>query len=412
MKSEKWKKNFSLIVPILLCCITMIFLLCGDIQSSESSDICSYGLGYIYNGYSDASTVNLPESAGNLPESFDWRDYQGEDWTTSIRNQGQCGSCWAFGAIAALEAAINIEYNNPDVDVDLSEQYLVSCGPGYGCDGGWANLSFEWLHDTGGAIPESCFPYIAENGSCDDKCSDWERYLFPIGEYWTAVNQSDDAIKQALIEYGPLVADVAVYDDWFEYRSGILIHPPQPGESVWDINHQPIIVGYNDNEQCWIVKNSWGSYWGEDTYDITGERGWCRIRYGHYFIGTAVHGVRSDVITGNDTARPMIELIKPLDGWIYLFDNPIMEVFFGRTKIIGSLDIAVDAWDVEEEAEDASGINRVEFYFDGILKYIDNEAPYVWTLERKIGVHEIRVIAYDNARNPSKSEKIEVLILL
>ena len=277
MENEKWKKSLALVMLLLLLYFSMVPVLSEEISRDDSREH-TYSLGYIYLSYSNDTTVELPEPTNSLPPSFDWRNYQGGDWTTSIRDQGQCGSCWAFGAIAALEAAINIEYNMSDVDMDLSEQYLVACGPGYGCSGGWANLSFEWMQETGGALPESCFPYIAENGSCDDKCIDWESYLLPISEYWTAVNQSNDAIKQALIDTGPLVADVAVYDDWFGYRGGILVHPRQPGESVWDINHQPVIVGYNDSEQCWIVKNSWGKYWGEDTYGITGERGWCRIR--------------------------------------------------------------------------------------------------------------------------------------
>jgi hypothetical protein len=410
MQTAVGKKGTAVGLLTLFVCLSMVPAIYGGVPHDDSK-APPYGLGFLYRGYDYADTVELPEPAGMLPPHFDWRDHQDGDWTTPIRNQGQCGSCWAFGAIGALEAAINIEFNDSTVDMDLSEQYLVSCGPGYGCWGGWANRSFAWLHDTGGAIPESCFPYIAENGSCDDKCPDWENYLVPVGDYWTAVDQGVEAIKQALIDHGPLVADVAVYDDWFDYRSGILIHPRQPGESVEDINHQPIIVGYDDDDQCWIVKNSWGTYWGEDTYGVTGERGWCRIRYDHYFIGTAVHGVESDIIRGNDTGKPVVELTKPLDGWLYWFDNQVREVYFGRTKIIGSLEITAEAWDIEVEDEEVSGVDRVEFYFDGVLESIDTEAPYVWSLEKRFGVHEIRVIAHDNAGNPSESKTVEALIL-
>ena len=404
-----------LIIAILI--VTTVIPAVGSInkmiQIHETKEQ-PYGLGYIYHGYSNTKTIELPEPKESLPSSFDWRNYNGGDWTTSIRNQGQCGSCWAFGAIGALEAAINIEYDNPEVDMDLSEQYLVSCSPDNGCWGGFANRSFEWMYETGGAIPESCFPYIAENGSCDDKCPNWENYLLPIGNYWTAINQSDEVIKQALIENGPLVADVAVYDDWFEYRHGILEHPRQESETLEDINHQPVIVGYNDNEQCWIVKNSWGTRWGEDTYGITGEKGWCRIKYGDYFIGSAIHGVESNIIKGNDTGRPLIELTQPLDGWLYINDNPITKVIFGKTKIIGSITVIADAEDIEVEGEEMSGIHRVEFYIDDVLKFIADDEPYIWEIQRtdrKIGFHEIRVIAYDNDGNPSENKNVEVLIL-
>jgi len=135
---------------------------------------------------------------------------------------------------------------------------------------------------------------------------------------------------------------------------------------------------------------------------------------GHYFIGTAVHGVESNIIKGNDTGKPVVELTQPLDGWFYIIDNPITTVIFGKTKIIGLLTVITEAEDIEKEGEKMSGVNRVEFYIDDELKFIASEEPYVWEMQRTdrtFGFHEIRVTTYDNAGNPSESKNVEVLIL-
>ena len=420
MKKTLGKKKI-IIGVILMFLITIAMPIYGDfsLDMQDNSEYCntcsSYSLGYIPLRDYDKSTLNiitLPSPTGLLPTTFDWRNYEDGDWTTPVRNQGSCGSCWAFGAIGALEAAINIEYNDPNVDIDLSEQYLVSCGPGYGCEGGWAQRSFQWMQVTGGALPESCFPYEASDIPCEEKCADWENFLLPVKDYWTAEYPSDEEIKQALIEYGPLVADTAVYDEWFGYRGGVLIHPQMPDESEDDINHQPVIVGYNDDEQCWIVKNSWGNYWGEDTYGLSGEKGYCRLRYGHYFIGTAIHGVISDVVRGNDTGRPIVNFTYPKEGWLYIFGTPVKEVLFGRTKIIGSITVEVDASDIVVEEQDVTGIDYVEFYLDGVSQATISESPYTWTLTRNLGFHEIKVVAFDKAGNPSNPITMDILKIL
>ncbi|RLF63630.1 MAG: hypothetical protein DRN31_02020 [Thermoplasmata archaeon] len=211
-----------------------------------------------------------------LPPRWDWRHatYHNVtgDWTTPVKSQGSCGSCWDFAAMGALEAIINIRTNNPRMDVDLSEQYLLSCPPSSGGCSGWnAYWAYGYLFTHGGAITEECFPYEANDRiPCYDKCPNWRDNLFPIIKYGAMRNRDRDEIKSMVFNFGPVVAEMAVYSDFGSYTGGIYEHPGD--EPTSDINHQVVIVGYDDDQECWIVKNSWGSNWGEN--------GFFRIAYG------------------------------------------------------------------------------------------------------------------------------------
>jgi len=204
-----------------------------------------------------------------LPSKWDWRHATYHnitgDWTTSVKNQGSCGSCWDFAAMGALEAIINIRTNNPTMDVDLSEQYLLSCPSGGGCSGWNAYWAYSYLLMNGGAITEDCFPYEANDRIlCSEKCPDWMNHLFPIVKYGAMRNRDRDEIKDMVVNFGPVVAEMAVYSDFGSYTGGVYEHPGD--EPVSDINHQVVIVGYDDDQECWIVKNSWGSDWGDNGY--------------------------------------------------------------------------------------------------------------------------------------------------
>jgi len=99
-------------------------------------------------------------STVGAPSSFDWRNESGQDWMTSVKNQGSCGSCWAFSAVGVVEAIYNIATSNPDLDLNLSEEYLVAdCLPYNSCCGGWMDSAFTFIKNSG--IPdEGCLPYV------------------------------------------------------------------------------------------------------------------------------------------------------------------------------------------------------------------------------------------------------------
>jgi len=229
---------------------------------------------------------------GYTPPSWDWRNYNGKDWTTPIKDQGSCGSCYAFAPYASWESCYKIESNSPDLPIDLSEQYMVSCGSQgwghgliHGCIGGALEGAYYFM-DEHGAIPESCFPYSSGGGSwppCDNKnmCSNWPDLKTEI-DWWGYVQQSQSTLKNAIIEKGPIVAGIYVYEDFFDYSGGIYKHTY--GE--YDSMHLLTVVGYNDDPGYWICKNSWGEDWGEpNPYDPNSQGGWCRFKYYECYFG-------------------------------------------------------------------------------------------------------------------------------
>lgn len=192
-----------------------------------------------------------------LPSSFDWRDYQGSNWISSTKDQGQCGSCWAFASVGAVEANYRIENQQASANIDLSEEFIVSCSGAGSCDGGSPSGALDFIRTTG-VTDEDCLTYpwqaafYGYSRPCSDRCPDWENRLWKIGA-WDYVAHSTDAIKRALIEEGPLVVTLYVDGGWWDSN----------GLYKCDINqnsglHAVVLIGYNDVDRYWIVQNSWG----------------------------------------------------------------------------------------------------------------------------------------------------------
>ena len=214
--------------------------------------------------------ISIPEGAGEFLPTFDWRSKDNENWMTPIKDQGICGSCWAFSASGVIEAGFNIYNNDPYLNIDISEQHLVSdcCNAG-NCRGGWPDLALRYARDTG--VPdESCFPYIQENTACTP-CSDWQDRVYQITGY-TQADHTTDSYKQALIDYGPIASCILVPDDWYYYKSGIYEPTLALDVSEW-ATHAISIVGWDDSDECWFIRNSWGQHWGENGYG--------RVKYGN-----------------------------------------------------------------------------------------------------------------------------------
>ena len=212
--------------------------------------------------------------SGVPPAKLDWRTMDG---TTAVKAQGSCGSCWAFSTVGALECNILIR---DGVEVDLSEQWLVSCNQsGWSCGGGGFAHGYHMLKTDPcggtGAVLETNFPYTASNAPCD--CPYPHHYSL---DGWGFLDRSvdipdADMIKRAIMKYGPVSAGVMADGAFASYNGGVFV-----GSIFHDINHAIVLVGWDDNqgpEGVWFLRNSWGTMWGEN--------GYMRIAYGRNAVG-------------------------------------------------------------------------------------------------------------------------------
>ncbi|HMK49300.1 MAG TPA: C1 family peptidase, partial [Thermodesulfovibrionales bacterium] len=198
-----------------------------------------------------------------LPSSLDWRN-NGGNFVTPVRDQGNCGSCWAFATTGALESATLLANNTPNVNLDLSEQVLVSCGGAGDCGGGYIDDASDYIADPGLPL-ESSYPYIAQNGFCGNAVQGWQNSAYFVnGWQWvTTTNTTVSALKAALNTFGPLVTTMQVYADFYNYKTGVYSYT----SGDYQGGHAVLLVGYDDAGQYFIVKNSWGStYWGDAGY--------------------------------------------------------------------------------------------------------------------------------------------------
>ena len=222
--------------------------------------------------YPEVSAV-CPETLLRLkdaPATMDWRDMKNKDYVTPIRNQGQCGSCYAFASMAMLESRYMIA-SKGSVHKIFSPQDVVGCSEyAQGCDGGFPYLIAGKYAEDFGVVEESCFPYLAHNSKCDER-SGCQRYRATnykyVGGYFGACNEQE---MMMALQDGPVSVAFEVTDDFQHYRRGIyhstgLTDKFNPFRLT---NHAVLLVGYGEElgTKYWIVKNSWGAAWGEEGY--------------------------------------------------------------------------------------------------------------------------------------------------
>lgn len=243
--------------------------------------------------------------AFTFAQKSDWRDKKGKNWVTPIRDQGGCGSCVAFATVAAIECQARIQYEESTWDLDLSEADLFFCGAGRKCgQGWWPTYALDYAKDKG--IPDDeCFPYQDQDINCTP-CSDRVNRLFNIEKWYEIINI--DQRKEWLDQKGPLIACMAVYRDFFNYKDGVYRH------TAGDLAgyHAISCIGYSEEEECWICKNSWGTEWGN--------KGFFKIAYGEAEIDTEFAMYSVENITGNEEEDC---------GWV---EYAVVDYFFETNK--------------------------------------------------------------------------------
>eukprot|EP01063_Lacrimia_lanifica_P039821 TRINITY_DN8849_c0_g1_i1.p2 TRINITY_DN8849_c0_g1~~TRINITY_DN8849_c0_g1_i1.p2 ORF type:complete len:333 (+),score=101.25 TRINITY_DN8849_c0_g1_i1:47-1045(+) len=198
-------------------------------------------------------------AAAAAVSAIDWRD---KGCVTSVKQQGQCGSCWSFSTAGNIEGQWAAAGNRV---TDLSEQELVDCDKNdHGCGGGYQDHAFKWLltNRSGEIVTDAAYPYTSgatkKHGTCQDLTGK------PVGakiSNYTMLAHNETDMAAWVATKGPLSVGVdATF--WFGYKGGVMTYC----QGRW-VDHAVLVVGYgHDGVDYWIIKNSWGAEWGESGY--------------------------------------------------------------------------------------------------------------------------------------------------
>jgi cathepsin L len=232
-----------------------------DMTNAERSMYFGYSSSMAHTMHKDLPLADIPNVAvSDLPTSVDWRE---KKVVTAVKDQGGCGSCWAFAAVETIESSL---IQATGKTVLLSTQNMVSCTPNPnhcggtgGCGGATCELGYEYVANKGIAT-EKDYPYRAQTGKCDEtkpksvKASGFVK--LPENNY--------TALLTSIALTGPIAVSVDA-GPWMSYSSGVFTGC---GTSRIVINHAVQAVGYGSagGKDYWIVRNSWGGFWGESGY--------------------------------------------------------------------------------------------------------------------------------------------------
>jgi C1A family cysteine protease len=278
-----------------------------------------------------------PPAAGaaasvGAPAAHDWRNVGGKNFVTSVKDQGGCGSCVAFGTIGTIEITWRVQRNTPDFAVDLSEASLYYCNgqvDQVNCSTGWWPDNALKTCENPGVTDEACFVYTAGNQACS-RCADWQNRLVKVTAHHALTGQPA-AMKEWLATRGALDACFVVYDDFFAYKSGVYKHVS--GNKAG--GHCVVVVGYDDAQGCWICRNSWGTGWGDG--------GFFKIAYGEKDTAFeswgifAVDGILETMWLNNKTIVGLWTIDQDRNAWVYVSDIGWRRIAFDNDNIFFDL---------------------------------------------------------------------------
>lgn len=227
----------------------------GDMTNTEFRRMMN---GYRMRNTSAGSSFLKPLNF-KAPDVVDWRT---KGYVTPVKNQGECGSCWAFSTTGSVEGQ---HFRATGKLVSLSEQNLVDCSKVFGndgCNGGLVDYAFEYIKENNGIDTEDSYPYTAQEGTCNFNRDAVGATL----SGYTDVYRNEVSLRDAVAANGPVsVAIDASHPSFQFYKSGVY-YEPQCSSTTLD--HGVLVVGYgSDNgEDYWLIKNSWGNGWGQEGY--------------------------------------------------------------------------------------------------------------------------------------------------
>jgi C1A family cysteine protease len=196
------------------------------------------------------------QTVRQLPGKWDWRNVENSQWITPVRDQGECGSCAAFAVTAAVESHIMIEKNDTNLRLDLSEASLFFAAHRQCCQGepqyGWYISGALYYLVKEGICFEENYPYRPENQPAELIKGAERTYRISGFDSTTKPSQ----MKRWLVEEGPLAAGFSVYDDFRVFWNGGANGVYKHSQGIYKGSHAVLVVGYDDNESCWICKNS------------------------------------------------------------------------------------------------------------------------------------------------------------
>jgi len=206
-------------------------------------------------------------------ETFDWRNKDGQNFLEPVVTQGDCGSCYTISTIHMLTARNRIRAGSTS-EPSFSVSFPLYCSEyNQGCDGGYGFLQSKWNEDVG-LVPASCAPFSQGGGSCKvtSGCDlGNKRYRAHnhhyVGGYYGASDA--DAIRQELVERGPLVMSFEPKEDFMYYKNGVYRSGPNKIHQEWEqVDHAVLLAGYGmeKDQAYWTLQNSWGNDWGEAGY--------------------------------------------------------------------------------------------------------------------------------------------------
>jgi len=215
----------------------------------------------------------LPTGDVAIPQTLDWRT---QNMVTPVKDQGQCGSCWAFSTVENIESMYCMK-NKIDCTTfaPLSPQEIVDCDTtDQGCDGGDPPTAYAFVMQEGGLEDDSAYPYTAQDGTCAFQAN---LVKVTITNWQYATTNSDETTMQNnLVNWGPLSICVDA-EPWQDYTGGVMM----ASDCSNSLDHCVQLVGYDmtNSTPFWIVRNSWGLDWGEN--------GYIRLQYGQDTCGCA-----------------------------------------------------------------------------------------------------------------------------